>query len=1214
MRSTKVLLSLLVVLLVSPSRFATALNTDALVTDRASLAVPLSSWRTCNSDVAIHGTTYIYTTTTSTPTTTGNVVKVVSSTGTGALQIDASYSMFGFTGIPQLGAVAFSNGHTYVFGLTGYSVLDENAASRFNFNAGTALTAYSTPALANGAVATTVIGTDCSGAGGGGLGYILTDQCTLYTFADSMPTNAVGTWTLVAGDTVNFCSPAVPFANAVAGVPETLGANAPIGQLTDTYLSEDGTTLYFRRTTAGEENTVFFLTLATMQLDHVVFTLPASVPANAVGIKHSAYSPSLQTITFLLSDGTAYAGSLLTGKVTAIAFDQTNSGAPKWVGTLTGETAADHAVFLYGGVADNVLVTQWADLAFAAQHDECLLESGTSNNCDANSVCTDQQVGFQCDCDTGYEGTGFVCANIDECTAGTSACHADSQCTDTVGWYTCACNAGFEDTSAEPAATGTTCADFNECGGFGDGNTCDATHGQCTNTPGSFTCACPIGFDDVNADGTSCVDFDECIGENNGIACDANTACTNTPGSYTCACLSGFNDTSVPPARDGTTCADYNECTGANGGNVCDTAHGECVNSAGSHACVCNAGYEDTSALADGSLCTDINECASAGLNTCAVQGGVCTNIAGGYTCACQSGTTDANGNDPVGTNCIDILECDAIAPAHNCSALGSACTELFGSFDCACVAGFTDSSEILLPGDIGTDCVDVNECTAETSSCDANAACTNTVGAHTCACNSGYADIVNFDPAEVGFVCEDVNECLLEDTCVAEAVGGSCANSPAASFTCGCIVGYIGDGVPVSNGGTGCTAINECDVNHGGCHAEATCTDLDSATPGPTHSCVCADNYFGDGVTCAALDLCATDALSPAQFPFTAGCTAGDPTACAVFTSGTAGVSTTCAASETECDYHFTATNACDIDANSACASVDTVVTCSCATGYTFDVATSLCVDNDECALDTHTCDSNAACVNTVGSFECTCNPGYEMIDNVCSYIDVCDPNPCGLTHTNCAEIPGVPMQVAECTCVVGFEGDPYTNCTDITECVNAPTACNLFGTCVNTLGSAHCECDPGFTAVEFQCVLADPTVTLDLAAMISRGAFTVPITSPIAVLTLSALTGTLDNTLTLEIAAPDTEITLDCGGADLTSTAAAFLEITNGPLASLTLRNCPALTTQALLLGAIGPLVLEDSTLNVSPMDLSEVTGLAVHNTHIEADSWVFPVPPPP
>ncbi|MCP4482167.1 MAG: hypothetical protein GY817_05155 [bacterium] len=42
--------------------------------------------------------------------------------------------------------------------------------------------------------------------------------------------------------------------------------------------------------------------------------------------------------------------------------------------------------------------------------------------------------------------------------------------------------------------------------------------------------------------------------------------------------------------------------------------------------------------------------------------------------------------------------------------------------------------------------------------------------------------------------------------------------------------------------------------------------------------------------------------------------------------------------------------------------------------------------LDNDECSLNTHDCDSNAACTNTAGSFTCACNTGYTGNGTSCS------------------------------------------------------------------------------------------------------------------------------------------------------------------------------------------------------------------------------------
>ncbi|MCP5014729.1 MAG: hypothetical protein GY938_05520 [Ketobacter sp.] len=42
--------------------------------------------------------------------------------------------------------------------------------------------------------------------------------------------------------------------------------------------------------------------------------------------------------------------------------------------------------------------------------------------------------------------------------------------------------------------------------------------------------------------------------------------------------------------------------------------------------------------------------------------------------------------------------------------------------------------------------------------------------------------------------------------------------------------------------------------------------------------------------------------------------------------------------------------------------------------------------LDNDECSLNTHNCDSNATCTNTAGSFTCACNSGYTGNGTSCS------------------------------------------------------------------------------------------------------------------------------------------------------------------------------------------------------------------------------------
>ncbi len=45
-----------------------------------------------------------------------------------------------------------------------------------------------------------------------------------------------------------------------------------------------------------------------------------------------------------------------------------------------------------------------------------------------------------------------------------------------------------------------------------------------------------------------------------------------------------------------------------------------------------------------------------------------------------------------------------------------------------------------------------------------------------------------------------------------------------------------------------------------------------------------------------------------------------------------------------------------------------------------------SICLDIDECILNTHSCHSNATCSNTVGNFTCVCNAGWSGDGYSCS------------------------------------------------------------------------------------------------------------------------------------------------------------------------------------------------------------------------------------
>ena len=81
--------------------------------------------------------------------------------------------------------------------------------------------------------------------------------------------------------------------------------------------------------------------------------------------------------------------------------------------------------------------------------------------------------------------------DIDECAANLSGC--SQVCTNTNGSFTCACDSGYE-----LIDDGRTCRDINECLSGTDG--CQQV---CENTDGGFRCECNSGFQ-LNRDSTTC--------------------------------------------------------------------------------------------------------------------------------------------------------------------------------------------------------------------------------------------------------------------------------------------------------------------------------------------------------------------------------------------------------------------------------------------------------------------------------------------------------------------------------------------------------------------------------------------------------------------------------------------------------------------------------------------------------------------------------------
>ena len=280
-----------------------------------------------------------------------------------------------------------------------------------------------------------------------------------------------------------------------------------------------------------------------------------------------------------------------------------------------------------------------------------------------NGVCVGPDT---CSCDLGF--TGPVCdQDIDECLA--DPCDVNATCTNSPGSFSCACNSGYTG-AGDPGD----CLDIDEC----LADPCDI-NATCTNSPGSYSCACNSGYTGAGDPG-DCLDIDECLTD----LCDVNATCTNSPGSFSCACNSGYTGTGDPGD-----CLDVDECLA----EPCDV-NATCTNSPGSFGCTCNAGYTGTG---DPGACSDIDECATA---PCPVNA-TCTNLPGSFDCVCITGWT--------GSNC-DVPICDPPCANGMCVAPGA----------CTCDSGWT-----------GGLC-DVPVCTAACL----NGTCT---APDTCACDPGF-------------------------------------------------------------------------------------------------------------------------------------------------------------------------------------------------------------------------------------------------------------------------------------------------------------------------------------------------------------------------------------------------------------------------------------------------------------------------------------------
>ncbi|XP_015205607.2 thrombomodulin-like [Lepisosteus oculatus] len=166
--------------------------------------------------------------------------------------------------------------------------------------------------------------------------------------------------------------------------------------------------------------------------------------------------------------------------------------------------------------------------------------------------------------------------------------------------YTCLCEYGFK-----LEEDGKRCRDIDDCELPGI-----CGHEKvCVNTPGSFECRCPDGYEDVKGE---CEDIDECLND----VCQQE--CENVMGSYKCSCFQGYMQRNENTSKCELYCSSY-ECPAVCDPNVY-------------WMCKCPDGFV-LDQREDGLYCVDIDECESG--TYCSH---FCNNTFGSYSCYCEKG------------------------------------------------------------------------------------------------------------------------------------------------------------------------------------------------------------------------------------------------------------------------------------------------------------------------------------------------------------------------------------------------------------------------------------------------------------------------------------------------------------------------------------------------------------------------------------------------
>ena len=154
--------------------------------------------------------------------------------------------------------------------------------------------------------------------------------------------------------------------------------------------------------------------------------------------------------------------------------------------------------------------------------------------------------------------------------------------------------------------------------------------------------------------------------------------------------------------------------------------------------------------------------------------------------------------------------------------------------------------------------------------------------------------------------------------------------------------------------------------------------------------------------------------------------------------------------------------------DKNAECNNTLGSYECYCKKGYYGNGQD--CYNVNECITGEHDCHENALCIDKIGSYSCPCKHGYKEEGKKCIDIDECEEGLSNCQHNSvCRNLNGT----FECQCKQGFgrRGSVSNICDDIDECLDKTTCNYKTSICLNTIGSHQCICRDGYYKKDDKC-----------------------------------------------------------------------------------------------------------------------------------------------